>query len=215
MSFSTLFFDLDATLYPPENGLWEAIRLRIFQYMREEVGIPEDQISETRDHYWKTYGTTLEGLRRHHQVAADDYLAFVHDVPLHPYLEDDPILQDILRSLPQDLWIFTNADQHHARAVTKALGITDLFKGIVDLTAMDFVVKPQPESYQIALKMAGGIDPAHCIMFDDLPANLAGASAAGLTTVLVGENGTHHQADYQLTKIHDIKKVLPQLWNSH
>lgn len=214
MSFSTLFFDLDATLYTPENGLWEAIRLRIYQFMREKVAIPEEQIPETRDRYWKTYGTTLEGLRRHHQVEPDDYLAYVHDIPLEQYLEDDPILRELLKSLPQDLWIFTNADQRHARAVTQALGIAELFQGIVDLTAMDFVIKPQPKSYQIALKMAGGVDPAQSILFDDLPANLAGANAAGLTTVLVGENGSAKVADYQLTRIHDIKKKLPQLWNT-
>ena len=29
MRFSTLFFDLDDTLYPSENGLWQAIKERI------------------------------------------------------------------------------------------------------------------------------------------------------------------------------------------
>ena len=102
MQISTLFFDLDATLYPASNGLWEQIRLRIFQYMEEVVGIPKDKIPETRDRYWKTYGTTLEGLRIHHQVEVDNYLSYVHDLPLENYLDDDPRLQEQLSSLPQD-----------------------------------------------------------------------------------------------------------------
>jgi putative hydrolase of the HAD superfamily len=213
MSFTTLFFDLDATLYAPQNGLWDEIRIRIFQYMQEVVGIPKDQVPETRDRYWKTYGTTLEGLRRHHQVDPDDYLTYVHNIPLDQYLADDPQLRNLLKSLPQDLWVFTNADHRHASAVLHKLGIFDLFQGIVDLIAMDFRIKPQPESYRIALKMAGGADPVKSILFDDLQANLAGAKSAGMTTVLVGENKPSDQFDFRLASIYDIKEKLPMLWN--
>lgn len=212
MSFSTLFFDLDATLYPSSNGLWDQIRHRIYQFMREELGLAEDIIPATRDRYWTTYGTTLEGLRIHHQVDPDDYLAYVHDLPLDQYLEHDQILRDLLISLPQDLWIFTNADRHHADRVLKKLGIADLFTGIVDLISMDFVVKPNPKSYQIALANAGGIDPENCVLFDDLLANLNGAKKIGFTTALVGENGIPGQIDYHLPTIHAIRENIPHLW---
>jgi len=213
MLFSTLFFDLDATLYSASNGLWDQIRLRIFKYMREEVGLAEDIIPSTRDHYWKTYGTTLEGLRIHHQVDPDHYLAYVHDLPLDEYLQHDQDLRDLLVSLPQDLWVFTNSDNRHANRVLKMLGIADLFTGVVDLLSMDFVIKPNPEAYQIALAKAGGVDPVNCVMFDDLLANLAGAKEIGFTTVLVGNNGTIDHADYHLPTIHDIKRIMPHLWN--
>ena len=117
MIFSTLFFDLDATLYPASNGLWEQIRLRIYQFMLEEIGISENEIPATRDKYWTTYGTTLEGLRIHHGVEPDEYLAYVHHLPLKDFLEPDPVLRNILTSLSQDLWIFTNADYRHAERV--------------------------------------------------------------------------------------------------
>lgn len=214
MSFSTLFFDLDATLYPASNGLWDQIRLRIFQFMREELGIPEDIIPETRDRYWTTYGTTLEGLRIHHQVDPDDYLEYVHDLPLDQYLQADPELRELLRSLPQDLWIFTNADRRHAEGVLRELGIADQFNGIVDLLAMDFVIKPKPESYQIAMKIADVDQPEDCILFDDLLANLDGAKKAGFSTVLVGEDGIPNRADFHLPLIQDLKAVMPHLWNT-
>ena len=213
MSFSTLFIDLDATLYPSSNGLWDQIRLRIFQFMREELGLAEDIIPATRDRYWTTYGTTLEGLRIHHRVDPNDYLAYVHDLPLDQYLEHDQVLRDLLISLPQDLWIFTNADRHHANRVLKELGIADLFSGIIDLISMDFVVKPNPKSYQIALARAGGVDPKNCVLFDDLLANLNGAKKIGFTTALVGENGNSDQVDYHLPTIHAIRENMPHLWN--
>ncbi len=215
MLFSTLFFDLDATLYPASNGLWDQIRRRIFQFMGEELGIPEEVIPETRDRYWTTYGTTLEGLRIHHQVEPDDYLDFVHDLPLDQYLQDDPGLRELLSSLPQDLWIFTNANRRHAEGVLRELGIADQFSGIVDLLGMNFVIKPQPESYQIAMDMAGVAQPQDCVLFDDLVANLDGAKEAGFTTVLVGENGIPNQADFHLPLIQDIKAIMPQLWNNN
>ena len=214
MQFSTLFFDLDATLYPASNGLWDLIRDRIYQYMEQEVGIPREQIAATRDHYWTTYGTTLEGLRIHHQVQPHHYLAYVHDIPLGDFLQEDRQLRKILASLPQDLWIFTNADRSHAGAVLGALGVRDLFSGIVDLLAMDFAVKPQPRSYQIALQLAGVKDPAECILFDDLLPNLRGARDHGLRTALVGEIGLGDEVDFHLPSIHDIQTLLPQLWSA-
>jgi putative hydrolase of the HAD superfamily len=212
MSYSTLFFDLDATLYPASNGLWDEIRKRIFQYMQEEVGLQEAEIPATRDYYWKTYGTTLEGLRIHHDVDPDDYLKYVHNIPLDRYLSQDPELDSLLRDLPQDLWVFTNADWRHAQAVLSSLGIQERFSGIVDLIAMDFIVKPNPDAYRIALELAGADNPTHCILFDDLVPNLEGAKQQGFTTVLVGDNGKAGSVDYQLPSIHHIKDVLPHLW---
>ena len=212
MQFSTLFFDLDATLYSASNGLWDQIRNRIYTYMREEVGIPVEDIPSTRDHYWKTYGTTLEGLRIHHQVNPDHYLAFVHDIPLSDFLDPDPELLSTLTDLPQKLWVFTNADSNHARRVLKILNIENCFTGIVDLFALEFQVKPKPESYQTAMKMAGENDPSRCMMFDDLLTNLLPAKLLGFTTVLVGNKGIQNEADYHLGTIHEMREKLPQLW---
>lgn len=212
MQFSTLFFDLDATLYPASNGLWEQIKLRIYKFMLEEIGIPEAEIPATRDKYWTTYGTTLEGLRIHHQVEPDDYLKFVHDLPLKDFLEPDPVLRGLLETLPQDLWVFTNADHRHAGRVLNELGISDLFSGIVDLLALDFIVKPNRKAYQIALKLAGVTDPKKCVMFDDLIQNLIPAKELGFYTSLVGENGSSNQVDILLKSIHDMKEKMPQLW---
>jgi len=213
MQFSTLFFDLDATLYPASNGLWELIRLRIYKFMREEIGIPEADIPATRDIYWKTYGTTLEGLRIHHQVKAEEYLNYVHDLPLKDFLTPDPDLYQLLSSLPQDLWVFTNADYRHANSVLNELGIKDLFKGIVDLYAQDFIVKPNPKAYHTALKLAGETEPAQCMLFDDLLQNLIVAKDLGFFTSLVGQNGHSNQIDIHLESIHEMKEKIPQLWS--
>ena len=215
MPFSTLFFDLDATLYPPSNGLWDEIRNRIFQYMDDVIGLPPEDIPAIRERFLKRYGSTLEGLRIHHGIDPDGYLSYVHNIPLENYLSQDPDLNALLSELPQDLWVFTNADQRHAEAVLAALGIQDHFTGIVDLLAMDFAIKPRPEAYQIAQELAGEKKPACCILFDDLVPNLQGAKKHGFTTVLVGENEHAESADFHLPTIHKMREVLPQLWLNH
>ena len=117
MAYTDLFFDLDDTLYDSSNGLWEAIRARMNQYMVERLGLPEDEVPEIRRRYFLTYGTTLRGLQKHYRVDADDYLDYVHDLPLREYLQPRDELKMMLLSLTQHRWIFTNADANHARRV--------------------------------------------------------------------------------------------------
>ena len=82
MSFTTIFFDLDETLYPASAGLWAAIRERINLYMQERLGFTKEQIETVREKYFREYGTTLRGLQANHDVNMDDYLAFVHGIAL-------------------------------------------------------------------------------------------------------------------------------------
>ncbi len=70
MTYSTLFFDLDDTLYPANSGLWLEIRSRMEQYMHERLGLPEDKIPELRQIYLEKYGTTLRGLQHEFQIDA-------------------------------------------------------------------------------------------------------------------------------------------------
>jgi len=105
MRFTTIFFDLDDTLYPNSTGLWKAIKERMNIYMRDRMDIPEEQVSQLREQYFKMYGTTLRGLQERHHVDVEDFLAFVHDLPLKDYLTPNPTQREIIalnrsRSLP-------------------------------------------------------------------------------------------------------------------
>ena len=44
MRFSTVFFDLDDTLYPAACGLWPVLKARMSEYMRVQMGFPEKDI---------------------------------------------------------------------------------------------------------------------------------------------------------------------------
>ena len=116
--FNTIFFDLDETLYPSSSGLWLAIRERINAFMHERMGFPPEQIEALREEYFREYGTTLRGLQANYSVDMDEYLAFVHDLPLEAHLHPDPELRGVIEALPARKFIFTNADCAHANRVT-------------------------------------------------------------------------------------------------
>jgi putative hydrolase of the HAD superfamily len=186
MRFTTLFFDLDDTLYPSSTGLWPAIKDRMKLYMIERLCIPENDVPYLREQYFKMYGTTLRGLQERHNVDKDDYLAFVHDLRLKDYLTPNPIVREVISSLPTRNLIFTNADVAHAQRVLTALQLDDLFDAVVDVNAVAPYCKPMPESFAIAMDLADEPDPRKCVMIDDLPRTTRAALNAGMASLLYG-----------------------------
>jgi putative hydrolase of the HAD superfamily len=184
MRFTTIFFDLDGTLYPKSTGLWEAIKERMNLYMRERLGIPEVTASGLREQYFKMYGTTLHGLQKQYNVDKEDFLTFVHDLPLKDYLVPNPNLRNIIASLGTRNLIFTNADVNHARRVLAQLQLNDLFETIIDVNAVAPYCKPMLESFAIAMELADEPDPRKCVVIDDLPRTTRAALDVGMASLL-------------------------------
>jgi len=208
VKYTTIFFDLDDTLYPTSTGLWHAIKERMNIYMRDRMGFDPDEIPQLREKYYLQYGTTLRGLQANHEIDVEDYLAFVHDLPLQDYIQPNPALCKVIASLGTRNLIFTNADAPHARRVLKALELNDCFENIVDVNAVAPYCKPMPESFQIALRMASEDDPSRCVMIDDLPRTTRAAREAGLFSILYGQDTPHPDADATLNDWHNLSAVL-------
>ncbi len=216
MRYTTLFFDLDDTLYSSSSGLWAAIRNRIGMYLTDRLGLPEDQAKDLRNYYFLTYGTTLRGLQIHHGVDADDYLAYVHDLPLTEYIHPQPELRRILQRLPQQCWIFTNADAGHARRVLSVLELESCFCDIIDIHAIEFNCKPEPAAFRLAMEKAGEVDPRRCVFLDDSPSNIKTAHELGFWTILIGPNGQPEScADIKITSLLALPEAMPELWESN
>ena len=202
-----LLLDLDNTLYQPDTGLWEAIGHRINQYMIERLGFHPEEVKERRDAYLHLFGTTLNALRHYHHVDADDFLSYVHDLPLERHLPENPELDSMLARLPQRKVIFTNADAPHALRVLSRLGIRRHFEQIFDIHGMDFICKPDPRAYEKVLELIGA-RPEECVFADDSLQNLVPARVMGMTTVLVGPEEDAAGANYCIRNILEIESVL-------
>ena len=183
-----ILFDLDNTLYSKETGLLAAIGQRIHQYIQERVGLDPVGARDLRRHYLQTYGTTLKGLQVHYNIDPDEYLAYVHDVPLGEHLKPDKALDRVLTEIQAEKIVFTNATTEHARRVLRFLGVEHHFNCIVDLRAMNYENKPQPGAYRCILDTLGA-RPEECLMVEDSVRNLRPAKELGMVTVLVNGSG--------------------------
>jgi putative hydrolase of the HAD superfamily len=210
MKFTTFFFDLDDTIYPPDTGLWGAIAGRITLYLTERMGFPPEQVTSIREKYFREYGTTLRGLQANHNVDMDDYLAFVHDVPLESYIHPDQQVRAMLGGIQARKFIFTNSDTNHANRVLEATGLQGLFDGIIDVHAIAPYCKPMPEAFELAVKAAGSPDPRTCVLLDDQRRITRAARSLGMYTVLVGEETPGNEADAALLHLAELPGLFDE-----
>ena len=212
MPISHLVFDLDDTLYPPGNGLWDEIGERINRFMVEQAGIDPARVDKVRRQYYLTYGTSLRGLMNDYpQISPDDYLAFVHDVNHSRYIAHNPALDAMLAALPQPKSIFTNADAGHAARVLNCLGVARHFSFIIDIRAMNFENKPRPQAYETLLAQIQ-TPAADCLIVEDSVRNLRPAKILGFTTLLIGNGHDPDPAvDYRAGSILETEAIIRQL----
>ena len=205
--FRFLIFDLDETLYPRNAGLMQEIGVRINRYLIENLHLPQDQANELRQRYYNQHGTALRGLVvERPDVDPEDYLHYVHDIRLSDYIRPDPVLGAMLRSLPLNKVIFTNATVEHAQNVLNILGIADQFADIIDVRRVEYVSKPNVGAYERLLDIlqARGDE---CILIEDAARNLLPGRGLGMTTILVDSEDCA-QVDYCVPDILGVKAVI-------
>jgi putative hydrolase of the HAD superfamily len=211
-SFSTVFLDLDDTLYPSSSGVWDAIGDRIQVFLMNRLALGEVEAKTMRRSFFQDYGTTLNGLIANHLADPQDYLAFVHDIPLEEYLRPDAGLRAMLRALPQQRIVFTNSHRRHAERVLEALAVRDQIDQILDIVALGFRNKPEVDSYTLAMAAADHAAPQDCLFVDDMLRNLRPAAAIGMTTVHVAEVGDPDPAPhYRIRDIKELTTAIPGL----
>ncbi len=208
MTYTTIFFDLDDTLYPHNSGLWQAIKNRISLYMHEQLGMTWEEIPAHREEYFRNYGTTLRGIQANFDVDEDAYHAYVHQLPLDEYIAPDPNLLALLEHLPQKKIILTSADEKHARRVLKHLTLTKHFEQILDVHAIAPHIKPQPEAFQRAMDLVGETDPHRCVIIDDLPRTTHAAKDFGFFSIIKGDKGSPEDADARLNDWNKLPILL-------
>ena len=201
-----ILFDVDDTLYPRSSGLLRMIDARIEDYLRARFPLGDEELTEMRRGYWQKYGTTLRGLLLEAKADPDDYLEFIHDVPIEERVPPNPELDRLLARIPAAKAILTNSSREHAQRVLRALGIQRHFHRIFDIRIVDFVGKPDPRVYQHVLE-ALGVQGPDCLFIDDSPRNILAAAQMGIRTILVGD-GRGGEGEHHISDIGDLEDVL-------
>lgn len=196
-TFAAALFDLDGTLIdstPAVNRAW-------LQLAREF----DMELDVLAAGHGQPAAQLVAALFPEH--LAESALARVSEIEAEE-LDDVVALQgaeDTLKSLPeQSKAIVTSGTRLIATNRLRAAGVTPP----AVLVTFDDVTrgKPHPEPFLLAAQRLG-VDPADCVVFEDAPAGLAAARAAGCATVAI--EGTHEEheldADLVVDGLHQLR----------
>ena len=196
---TTWVFDLDNTLYPPHMRLFDQIEVKMTDWVMQALKVDRARADHLRAHYWQTYGTTLAGLMREHDVDPGPYLNEVHDIDFS-VLSPDPDLASAIAALPGRRIIYTNACAPYAEKVLAARGLGGLFDAIYGVEHAAFHPKPDAQAFATVFAL-DGLNPTAAAMFEDDTRNLSVPHALGMRTVHVAPTPApadhihHHTSD--------------------
>ena len=179
-------FDLDNTLYSPEEDIFSQIDKRMTEFIISKFNVNEEEAFNMQKKYFLEYGTTLSGLMKRENIDPDEFLEFVHDINLE-ILKPNIELSKIIKNLPGDKFIFTNGSKKHAENVLKQLEMSGIFDDIFDIKESNFIPKPNINAYLNFIDKTK-IEPDVSIMFEDIGRNLEAAKKLGMKTVLIKRN---------------------------
>ena len=197
-------FDLDNTLYAPEEDIFSQIDKKMTSFISNHYNINSNDAFNIQKEHFLEYGTTLAGLMndKNNNIDPDEFLRVVHDIDLQS-LKSDPNLRKAILNLPGPKFIFTNGTKRHAENVLEKLGLDDLFESIFDIKSANYIPKPNIETYNLFFQSTN-IDPKSSIMFEDMGRNLIPAKELGMTTVLIKREIPNKHNIFQDKKYADI-----------
>jgi putative hydrolase of the HAD superfamily len=203
-SIKAWVFDLDNTLYEPEEDIFSQIDKKMTSFISNHFNINNDEAFNIQKDYFLRYGTTLAGLMddKNSIIDPDEFLTYVHDIDLRS-LKPNPQLNKSIENLLGPKFIFTNGTKSHAENVLKKLGLESVFKSIFDIKSAQYIPKPNIETYNLFFKTMD-VDPKTAIMFEDMGRNLIPAKELGMTTVLIKREIPNQDNILQDKKYSDI-----------
>ncbi|EOA14750.1 hypothetical protein CARUB_v10028046mg [Capsella rubella] len=230
--YECLLFDLDDTLYPFSSRLSDACTNNIIEFMIQKLGIDEEGVVELNDILYKKHGTTMAGLKAiGYEFDNDEYHSYVHGRLPYENLKPDPVLRNLLITLPFRKLVFSNGDDAHVKKALKRLGIEDCFERIISFETLNpktddaelscvighlpenpVICKPTEIAFEKAFDIAQ-LNPHKTLFFDDSIRNIQTGKSVGLHTVLVGKSEKVEGSDYALESIHNMKEAFPELWS--
>ena len=176
-------FDLDNTLYSGDTKVFDQVDKKMSKFISEKLNVSLEEAKKIQKNYFHEYNTTLNGMIKNHNIDANEFLEFVHDVNLD-FLKKDEFLENQINKLNGKKIIFTNGSKAHAANVTQRIGIDKLFDGVFDIVDSNFYPKPSIQPYKKIIENYN-IEPEYCIFFEDIARNLKPAYEMGMKTIWI------------------------------
>ena len=178
-------FDLDNTLHDARARIFPAMHEQINAYLRRHFGVDEPGADEIRTRFWRSYGTTLNGLMRHHGVDPRHFLRETHVFPeLADMVVHENALKHALARLGGKKLVFSNAPRHYVEEVLHVMGLARSFDAVYTIEDARYRGKPALHGFHFLLRRHH-LAPYRCAFIDDALENLRAAHRLGMSTVWV------------------------------
>jgi len=178
-------FDLDNTLHDARRFIFPSMHTQINAFLQRQFGLDEAGADALRVHFWRRYGTTLNGLMRHFGMDPRRFLAETHVFPeLTEIVVHENALRHALERLGGMKLVFSNAPRQYVRQVLRALGLARYFDGVYAIEDARYRGKPALHGFHVLLRNHD-LDPHRCAFVDDILDNLRTAHRLGMSTVWV------------------------------
>jgi len=178
-------FDLDNTLHDARARIFPSMHEQINAYLQRYFNVDEAGADAIREKFWRTYGTTLNGLMRHHGADPRHFLRETHVFPeLGDMVVRENALKHALRLLGGTKLVFSNAPRHYVTEVLRALRLGRYFDGVYAIEDARYRGKPALHGFLYLLRKHK-LDPHRCAFVDDMLDNLRAAHRLGMSTVWV------------------------------
>ena len=179
------FFDLDNTLHDARASIFPSMNAQINAYLMRRFGLDEADAGAMRRGFWEKYGTTMEGLARHHGTSPAEFLRATHQFPeLADMVVRENAVRHALARLPGRKIIYSNAPRRYVDEVVRTLGVARYFDAVYSIENTRYLGKPSLPGFRMLLRKHH-LDPARCALVDDMLENLRTAKRLGMATVWV------------------------------
>ena len=178
-------FDLDNTLHDARVRIFPDMHRQINEYLQRHFGVDAAGADAMRDGFWRTYGTTLNGLMRHHGADPRHFLRETHVFPeLADMVVRENALKHALARLGGSKLVFSNAPRPYVEEVLRIMGLARTFHGVYTIEDARYRGKPALHGFHLLLRKHH-LDPHRCAFVDDALQNLRAAHRLGMSTVWV------------------------------
>jgi putative hydrolase of the HAD superfamily len=178
-------FDLDNTLHDASAAIFPSMHGQINAFLKRHFGVDDAGADAMRQGFWARYGTTMNGLMRHHGTDPRQFLRETHVFPeLADLVIHENALKHALERLGGTKLVFSNAPRRYVEEVLRGIGLAQYFHAVYTIEDARFRGKPALQGFHVLLRKHH-LDPARCAFVDDVLENLRTAHRLGMSTVWV------------------------------
>jgi putative hydrolase of the HAD superfamily len=202
-------FDLDNTLHDARVRIFPDMHRQINEYLQRHFGVDAAGADAIREKFWRTYGTTLNGLMRHHGADPRHFLRETHVFPeLADMVVHENALKHALARLGGTKLVFSNAPRHYVEGVLEAIGLGRYFTAVYTIEDARYRGKPALHGFHVLLRNHH-LDPHRCAFIDDSLENLRSAHRLGMSTVWVSrERRRHSYVDVRISSVTQLPRLV-------